>query len=1478
MGKVTKIFRKTASVMLASVMTGSACYAPVMAAPATGTSQSFSLGRVGTILDSVKGLISGDGAIEKDSHKKADTFASKRLIVKADKLKNIDKKKVIASYDGYYLLKYKSKKAARKAYEKYSEKSNGKTAIAADQPVHMATGSADAGGLTNVTKKDNPLAELKDNVSDITKAEVKKAEKKKVIALLDTGASRSSNVIESVSMLGGSGDDDNGHGEAMVKAITKENKKAQIISIKVLDKNGEGSVSSIVSGIAYAEKRGASIVNLSLSGLATEGNAVVTTAVNDAIRKGLIVVGAAGNNARDAANYIPGGINDVIVVGACYDNKKILDSSNYGNSVDAYAIADSTSEAAALMSGFLSKGGSIGKLDGNFFYPDQVKNEHKVLPPDPDTGISTARAYGEAQAIYDKVHDGGYDGYHETLSTKGEFRGVTYKKIKKAVEKNYDKYKGTEYGSSSLIPNAFQCGGWVGWCLYSAMRGDYSESRAHIRYAQSKCFATPFLRNAISQHLRIYSYENVKSMLKAKKLKKGDLIVMINNVGKYPRDDKGYKQEGDDHIAFYWGNDESGEDKMIEAGFIEWNQKTGPNLNTDDGRYNSRGYYIDNDGTKIGPYTAKPSVLDTFIHAKQRSYYFVIPWEIGHQNHVYAEAKKVWRDGEDQSDRPSSIKVTLQRKVSGGSWKNVAGYTGKTLNAANGWHYKTTKLDYDDDDGHAYKYQWKEDSVPSGYSATSSTNEKKKSSDGTTTYTYKTTMINTHGNTTNVKKKWVGYPGDDHDQPAVYDENGNLKKIEVMFRMNSFNEKLRGWKLKADGSGYDPNGTGAAYAGDGHLDWEYPVLNSGNDWSFSHSIPQNYSITWDEYAWRYIGEDNSQWKTFENITTPDWDLGPNSQIRTYTFRYQPLPNSSVTFTHDGNDWVGTNKYHELTGAAVSKSFNQKPSNNPDSSTAVGISAAVDSVDYQLYRNDVAYTDANHPNGWVVTLNDANQWTYSTGANSLPKYDTKDSEVPDDDIDGDADSHLYHYEWREVPGSMRWRGHNVSAILSDNTEWTDEPGGDNTDLYVTYGANYITSVGLHTTAVDSKTGTKAGVANSTGITDNVQLTNIAPRLTYTLTAQLYNKDGTPLQVNGQAISNSVTFKPEDDPNFNPGDGGPTKLTKAVNLNFNAKDLAGKDVVVYEWLAVDEAGVTVGSETNAADEDQTVHYPKIRTHMISNNPSKNFGHTMDGVVGDSDGKHFGTLQQSPNGTVSMTDTVSYSNLVNGTYTVEGVLHRRGRTTNAGQDLGAVVVDGHQVTASATFTVSNANPVSSGTVNVTYTFRFPENLYGGDYVSFETLKYNGIDLTAHADISDGQQTVRMPTSFRILKREAKQPDKPIADVTYQLFTKDEAGNLNPYKRDDGSNYILTTGADGTVEFRDLDIGKYWIKEIKVPKGVSLQATPFEMNAGESRVIETRNENIDVPMLTTGGKGTTMYYVAAAAVTAACAVAYVFKKRKQN
>jgi LPXTG-motif cell wall-anchored protein len=60
--------------------------------------------------------------------------------------------------------------------------------------------------------------------------------------------------------------------------------------------------------------------------------------------------------------------------------------------------------------------------------------------------------------------------------------------------------------------------------------------------------------------------------------------------------------------------------------------------------------------------------------------------------------------------------------------------------------------------------------------------------------------------------------------------------------------------------------------------------------------------------------------------------------------------------------------------------------------------------------------------------------------------------------------------------------------------------------------------------------------------------------------------------------------------------------------------------------------------------------------------------------------------------------------------------------------------------------------------------------------------------------------------------------------------------------------------------------------------QATAFEMNAGESRVIETRNENIDVPMLTTGVSGTTIFYIAAAIIAGTCAAVYVIRKRKRS
>ncbi len=58
---------------------------------------------------------------------------------------------------------------------------------------------------------------------------------------------------------------------------------------------------------------------------------------------------------------------------------------------------------------------------------------------------------------------------------------------------------------------------------------------------------------------------------------------------------------------------------------------------------------------------------------------------------------------------------------------------------------------------------------------------------------------------------------------------------------------------------------------------------------------------------------------------------------------------------------------------------------------------------------------------------------------------------------------------------------------------------------------------------------------------------------------------------------------------------------------------------------------------------------------------------------------------------------------------------------------------------------------------------------------------------------------------------------------------------------------------------------------------ATPFSVNAEYYKTRQMILGEQKTQMLTTGGSGTTMYYIAAGIVAAGCAVAYVIKKRKQ-
>lgn len=171
-----------------------------------------------------------------------------------------------------------------------------------------------------------------------------------IVALIDTGVNEGEGVLGAVSMLGGLPYDDNGHGQKMLEFMKGVCPDINILSIKALDKNGYGDVSTVYAAIEYAISQNVRVINLSLCGKMTAGNAVLESAINEAVSKGILVVGAAGNYGSDVKDFIPGSMEDVYVIGAAQDDGHRLPPSNYGRTVDYNVVAASTSEAAAKFS------------------------------------------------------------------------------------------------------------------------------------------------------------------------------------------------------------------------------------------------------------------------------------------------------------------------------------------------------------------------------------------------------------------------------------------------------------------------------------------------------------------------------------------------------------------------------------------------------------------------------------------------------------------------------------------------------------------------------------------------------------------------------------------------------------------------------------------------------------------------------------------------------------------------------------------------------------------------------------------------------------------------------------------------------------------------------------------------------------------------------------------------------------------------
>lgn len=313
--------------------------------------------------------------------------ATQILVVANDEnlIRNDDN--LVSSYDDLYLLEYDTPAEAEEAVEYYnsvatmaemndefeiddsitevtsedttSEEEVTSEKITSEEEITSEDTSADVDSITEDTSADVDSTDGADSLTILSEIIDDDVDGTGTIAIIDTGVN--ADVYESISVIGDDASDDNGHGTRMYEIIKEEYPEAKVLSIKAMNANGKGSAADIYAALEYAIEKNVSIINMSLSAYATEGNAIIEEEVNKAIDAGIIVVGAAGNKAMDVQNFIPGKIERAIIVGAIDSSGNPLTNSNYGSTLDYFTYGNSSSEATARLTGIIARVG-IDKL------------------------------------------------------------------------------------------------------------------------------------------------------------------------------------------------------------------------------------------------------------------------------------------------------------------------------------------------------------------------------------------------------------------------------------------------------------------------------------------------------------------------------------------------------------------------------------------------------------------------------------------------------------------------------------------------------------------------------------------------------------------------------------------------------------------------------------------------------------------------------------------------------------------------------------------------------------------------------------------------------------------------------------------------------------------------------------------------------------------------------------------------------------
>lgn len=329
---------------------------------------------------------------------------------------------------------------------------------------------------------------------------------------------------------------------------------------------------------------------------------------------------------------------------------------------------------------------------------------------------------------------------------------------------------------------------------------------------------------------------------------------------------------------------------------------------------------------------------------------------------------------------------------------------------------------------------------------------------------------------------------------------------------------------------------------------------------------------------------------------------------------------------------------------------------------------------------------------------------------------------------------------------------------------------------------IASVSFHNVPIEI--GTKATVEgekevdplDKVTLTDTVSYTGLVPGKEYRATGVLMNKEtGEKLLVDGKEITAETTFIAE-------AKNGSVDVT----FIFDATGLHGKEVVVFENLY--RENVLLATHADINDEGQTV---KIKNPEI-------------GTKATADGKKEITADK-----ITITDVVSYKDLTPGKeYKLTGVLMNKATNDK-------LLIDGKEITAEATFTTK----APTGEVEMTFTFDARELTAETEVVAFETLYRDKLEFATHADITDGDQTVKilpLHGSISTIKVDAGDSQHRLSGAVFGIY-RDVNGDGRYTEGIDTFVGNMREKETGVYELDGLLYGKFLIHEERAPSGYS-------------------------------------------------------------